>query len=95
MELLLYFGLFRTYIHGKQRLGPLYHEIGSGRPIAGVPRTDPRFHQVLTAHVSEEGHARDLYVLHVPSLGHTYTHMLGTHAWKFSLGSDASVVFIL
>jgi hypothetical protein len=36
MDLLLYFGLFRTYIHGKQRLGPLYHEIGSDRPVAGV-----------------------------------------------------------
>jgi hypothetical protein len=36
MELLLYFGLFTTYIHGKQRLGPLYHEIGAGRPVAGV-----------------------------------------------------------
>jgi hypothetical protein len=36
MDLLVSFGLFRTYIHGKQRLGPLYHEIGSGRPIARV-----------------------------------------------------------
>jgi hypothetical protein len=36
MDLLLYFGLFRTYIHGKQRLGPLYHEIGSDGPVAGV-----------------------------------------------------------
>jgi hypothetical protein len=36
MDLLLSFGLFRIYIHGKQRLGLLYHEIGSGRPIAGV-----------------------------------------------------------
>jgi hypothetical protein len=35
---------------------------------------------VLTAHVSEEGHARGLHILHVPTLGHTYTHMLGTHA---------------
>jgi hypothetical protein len=26
MDLLLYFGLFRTYIHEKQRLGPLYHK---------------------------------------------------------------------
>jgi hypothetical protein len=36
MDLLLYFGLFRTYIHGKQRLGPLYHEIGFRRPVARV-----------------------------------------------------------
>jgi hypothetical protein len=36
MDLYLYFGLFRTYKHGKQRLGPLYLEIGSDRPIAGV-----------------------------------------------------------
>jgi hypothetical protein len=36
MELLLSFGLFRIYIHGKQKLAPLYHEIGSRRPVAGV-----------------------------------------------------------
>jgi hypothetical protein len=49
---------------------------------------------VLTAHVSEEGHAWDLYVLHVQTFGHTYTHMLGTHACKFSRVDDAPVVFI-
>jgi hypothetical protein len=49
-------------------------------PQREFPHTDPGFHQVLTAHVSEEGHGRGLYVLHVPTLGHTYTHMLGTHA---------------
>jgi hypothetical protein len=49
---------------------------------------------VLTAHVSEEGHARDLYVLHVSTLGLTYTHMLGTHASKFSRVDDAPVGFI-
>jgi hypothetical protein len=85
MNLLLYFGLFRTCIHGKQRLGPLYHEF---------PRTDPGYHQVLTPHVSGEGHARDLHVLHVPTLGHTYTHMLGTHACMFLTLDDAPVVFI-
>jgi hypothetical protein len=43
--------LFRTYIHGKQRLGPLYHEIGSSGPVAReFPRIDPGFQQVLTAH---------------------------------------------
>jgi hypothetical protein len=31
-------------------------------------------------HVYEEGHVRDLYILHVPTFHHTYTHMLGTHA---------------
>jgi hypothetical protein len=36
MDLLVSFGLFRIYIHGKLRLDPLYHEIGSGRPVAGV-----------------------------------------------------------
>jgi hypothetical protein len=36
MYLLLYFGLSRTYIHEKQWLGPLYHEIGSDRPVVGV-----------------------------------------------------------
>jgi hypothetical protein len=36
MDLLVSFGLFRIYIHGKQRLGLLYHEIGSGRSVAGV-----------------------------------------------------------
>jgi hypothetical protein len=60
MDLLLSFGLFWTYINGKQRLGPVYHEIGSGRPVAGFPLTDLGFQQVLTAHVCEEGHARDL-----------------------------------
>jgi hypothetical protein len=55
---------------------------------------DPEFHQVLTAHVCEEGHARDLYIFHVPTLGHTYTHMLGTHACKFSRVDDAPVVII-
>jgi hypothetical protein len=49
---------------------------------------------VLTAHVSEEGHARDLYVLHIPTLGHTYTHMLGTHACMFPTVDDAPVGFI-
>jgi hypothetical protein len=49
---------------------------------------------VLIAHVYEEGHARDLYILHVPTLGHTYTHMLGTHACKFSSVDDAPVAFI-
>jgi hypothetical protein len=49
---------------------------------------------VLTAHVSEEGHARDLYVFYVPTLGHTYTHMSGTHAYKFPRVDDAPVVFI-
>jgi hypothetical protein len=49
---------------------------------------------VLTAHICEEGHARDLYILHVPTLGHTYTHMLGTQACKFSRYSDAPVFFI-
>jgi hypothetical protein len=49
---------------------------------------------VLTAHVSEEGHARDLYVLHVPTLGHTYTHMLGIHAYIFPMVDDAPVGFI-
>jgi hypothetical protein len=34
-------------------------------------------------HVCEEGHAWDLYILHVPTFHHTYTHMLGTYAFKF------------
>jgi hypothetical protein len=45
-------------------------------------------------HVCEEGHARDLYILHVPTFHHTYTHMLGTHACKFPRDYDGSVVFI-
>jgi hypothetical protein len=36
MDLLVSFGLFRIYKHGKQRLGPLYREIGFGRPVVGV-----------------------------------------------------------
>jgi hypothetical protein len=36
MDFLLCFGFFRTYVHRKQRLDPLYHEIGSGGPVAGV-----------------------------------------------------------
>jgi hypothetical protein len=78
MEFLLSFGLFKTYIHGKLRLGPLYHEIGSGRPIAEFPRIDPQFRQGLTAHVCEADNVRDLYILHVPTFHHTYTHILGT-----------------
>jgi hypothetical protein len=49
---------------------------------------------VLTSHVCEEGHAWNLYILHVSTLGHTYTQMLGTHACKFSRVDDAQVVFI-
>jgi hypothetical protein len=49
---------------------------------------------MLTTHISKEGNARDLYVLHVPTLGHTYTHMLGTHACMFPMVDDAPVVFI-
>jgi hypothetical protein len=36
MDLFLFFDLFRTYIYRNQRLGLLYNEIGSGRPVAGV-----------------------------------------------------------
>jgi hypothetical protein len=49
---------------------------------------------VLTAHVCEEGHARGLPILHVPTLGHTYTHMLGTHACMFTTLDNAPVVYI-
>jgi hypothetical protein len=34
------------------------------------------------------------YLLHVPTLGHTYTHMLGTHACMFPMLNDAQVVYI-
>ena len=30
------FGLFRTYVHGKQMLGLFFHKMASGRQVAGV-----------------------------------------------------------
>jgi hypothetical protein len=62
-------------------------------PQREFPRTDPGFHQVFTAHVSREGHARGLPILRVPIFGHTYTHMLGTHVCMFPTVDDAPVVF--
>jgi hypothetical protein len=95
IDILLHFGLFRTYIHEKQRLGALYHEIGSDRPVAGVYT----YRSWISASVNNSWWfkrpvAQDLYIFHVPTLGHTYTHMLGTHACKFSRVDDAPVVFI-
>jgi hypothetical protein len=80
MDFLLYFGLFRTYIHGNQRFGSLYHEICSGIPVAGVSTYRSRIlPSVKSPCVYEEGHT---WVLHIActNLHHTYTHMLGTHA---------------
>jgi hypothetical protein len=48
--------LSRTYIHGKQRLGPLYHEIGSDRPaaVAISRRTSPTVARGALEHIYME-----------------------------------------
>jgi hypothetical protein len=86
------FGLFRPYIHGKQRLGPLYHEIGSGRPVAVVSMYRSRIYQVLIAHVCEVGHAQDLYIAFTNLPSHLYIYVRDT--CKFSRDSVAPMVFI-
>jgi hypothetical protein len=81
MDLLLSFGLFRIYINGKQMLGPLYHEIGSGRPVAGPSTYRSRIlESVNSPCMSVKKAMPRTFRLHVPTCHHTCTHMLGTHA---------------
>jgi hypothetical protein len=76
-----YFGLFRTYVYGKQILGPLYHEIGSGRPVARVSTYRSRILPSINSPcMSVKNVMPGTFILHVPTFHHTYTHMLGTHA---------------
>ena len=72
------FGFFRTNVHGKQGLGLLYHKIGSGWPIARVFHIQIRdFTKCLpmSAKSVTPGTCKVS-----PTLHHTCTHMLGTHA---------------
>jgi hypothetical protein len=81
MDIFLSFGLFSTYIHGKQRLGPLYHEIGFGRPVAGVSTYRSRISaSVNNPCISVKKAMPGTIRLHVPTFHHTYTDILGTHA---------------
>jgi hypothetical protein len=94
MDLFLYFGLFRTYIHGKLKLGPLYHEIGSGRPVSGVSM----YRSSISASVNSPCLLRrpcsgPIYIA-CTNLPSHLSDMLGTHACKFLRDSDAPVVFI-
>jgi hypothetical protein len=75
------FWFFRTYVHGKQRLGPLYHEIGSGRPIAGVSTYRSRMLPSVNGPcMSVKKAMPGTFILNEPTFHHTYPHMLGTHA---------------
>jgi hypothetical protein len=81
MNFLLSFGFFRIYVHGKQRLSPLYHEVGSGRLIAGV--FTYRFMisaSVNSPYMCVKKAMPGTFILHVSTFYHTYTHMLGTNA---------------
>ena len=72
------FGLFRTYVHGKQRLGLLYHKIGCGWPVPGVFHIQiQNFTKCLpiSAKSVKPGTCKVS-----PTLHQTCTHMLGTHA---------------
>jgi hypothetical protein len=81
IDFLLYFDLFRTYVHGKQRLGPLNHEIGSGRPVAGVSTYRSRILPSVNSPCMSVNKAMPgTFRLHVPTFHHTYTHLLATHA---------------
>jgi hypothetical protein len=81
MDVLLYFGLFRTYVHEKQMLGPLYHEIGSGSSVAGVSTYRSRILPSVNSPCMFVKKAMPgTFRLHVPTFHHTYTHMLETHA---------------
>jgi hypothetical protein len=79
MDVFLSFGLFRTCVHGKQRLDPLYHEIGSGRSVAGVSSYKSGIlPSVNSPCMSMKSAMPGTFILHVPTFHHTYTHMLGT-----------------
>jgi hypothetical protein len=93
MDFSLYFGLFRTYIHGKKRLDSLYHEICSGISVAGVSTYRSRIlPSVNSPCVCEEGHAWVLHIACTNLPSHLYTYVRDT--CKFSRDSDAPVVFI-
>jgi hypothetical protein len=83
--LISFFWFFRTYVHEKQRLDPLYHEIGSSRPVAGVSTYKSRILPSVNSPCMFLKKAMPgTFILHVPTFHHTYTHMLGTQACKFS-----------
>jgi hypothetical protein len=78
MNFFIFFGFFRTYVHGNHRLGILYHKICSVWAVAGVstyrswiwPSANPcmqKSSMPCTCKVSQTIH-------------HTGTHMLGTYA---------------
>jgi hypothetical protein len=94
MDLLLSFGLFRTYIHGKQRLGPLYREIGSSRPVVGV--STYRFWisaSVNTPCMWRRPCPEHIYIAWTNLLSYIYTYVRDT-CMQVSRDSDATVVFI-
>ena len=74
----IFFGFFRTYVHGNHRLGILYHKIGSVWAVAGVsayiswilPSASPCMRKSSTP-----GTCKVSQTLH-----HTCTHMLGADA---------------
>jgi hypothetical protein len=81
MDLLLFLFRIYIYIYVKKRLDPLYHEIGYGRPVAGVSTYRSRISaSVNSPCFSVKKPMPGTFRLHVPTLHNTYTHMLGTHA---------------
>jgi hypothetical protein len=81
--------------------------IGLAIPLTRFPSVEPTWEFTPLSHESgaictweagESGQGaiaiESHHIFHVPTLGHTYTHMLGTHACKFSRVDDAPVVFI-
>jgi hypothetical protein len=81
MDHFISFGLFRIYVHEKQRLGPFYHEIGSGRPVAGVSLYRSRISaSVNSPCMCVTKTMPGTIILHVPTFYHSYTHILGTNA---------------
>ena len=78
MDLSTFFGLFRTYVHGEQCLGPLCNILGPGCPAAGVSTYRSRILPSVNACPGRRV-TPGAYAWHRPTLHHYHTLVIGAH----------------
>ena len=75
------FVLFRTYVHGKQRLAQFYHKIHYGSPVAGVSTYRSRILLSVSACLRRGSHPGPRYCIYQPSI--TLIHICYGHMQVF------------